>query len=129
MIKIGNSILDADSLIDEGCYEGEIVDIRDGGKVKISSETRNSIDIDFKLDVDGISRIKTKKYVATNIEGSQLNELAEEFHEITVEDEDGKEYIDLNQLIDKECIVEIIHNKSKRGYVFDNIGEVKRRDS
>lgn len=129
MIKLGNSILYTDSLIDRGWYEGEITDIRDGGEVNINSEIRNTIDIDFKLDVDGIERIKTKKYVVTDIEGSQLKELIEEFPEIMVEDENDEECIDLNQLIGKECVVEIIHNTSRKGYIFDNIGEVERRDN
>ncbi len=117
-ITMDGKQLKTNTLMQEGKYRGKIESIKEGEQTKIGSEYLNTIVFKIKVLSDGETQTKEKKMILTDQVGSELSKLLHEFDHLLSKDEN----IDIMVLIDQDCEVEIIHNISRKGNRFANIG-------
>lgn len=122
-ITLGGKKVSANTLLEEGRYKATFELVREGRedeKAKIGSELLETAVLEIKVYHKGETQQKEKKIILTDRKESELSALLKEFNYLA--DEDGS--IDLMDLVGEKCEVEIVHNTSKKGNIFANIGEI-----
>lgn len=123
MIKIGKKIIK--TKLEEGYYQARIKSIKEAQDAVLQNGSRlPAIEIEYELKLNDSYLNKSKRYIATDREGSELRKLLE----ILLPQINFEEEVDLEELIGKRCKVEIIENISKKNNRFSNIGTVKAAD-
>lgn len=122
MIRIGSRILKKQ--LDEGWYFARIEAIEEAEDVVLAEGLKlPAVEIFFSIRVKEDYTInKSKTYIVSAKKGSELHEL---ISNILPEENPNKDGIDLLDLLDKNCKLEIRVDYSQRGNRFENIGGIR----
>lgn len=123
MIRIGNKIIVKS--LEAGIYPGVLIKVEEGPEIELKADMKkDTIKAVFEMNINGNKLERSKNYIATNLRDSEIGRLIGNLlPELDVE----KDGVNLEDLIGKECDIEITVDYSKRGNRFENIGQVTLR--
>ena len=123
MIRIGNKIIVKS--LEAGIRPGVLIKVEEGPQIELKANMKkDTIRAVFEMNINGNKLERSKDYIATNVKDSEIGRLIDNLlPELDVE----KDGVNLEDLIGKECNIEITVDYSKRGNRFENIGQVTLR--
>ena len=123
MIRIGNKIIVTS--LEAGIYPGVLINVEEGPEVELRGNMKkDTIKIVFEININGNKLEKSKNYIASDVKDSEIGRLIDNLIPELDEEKGG---LNLEDLIGKECDIEITIDYSKRGNRFENIGQVTLR--